>query len=665
MGHRLRADAGAGFLDLLEEPTSRGELPSRVTRVDRDPNPSQLSFADLLTRIEAAESLTPVAKRDLKSSLTRMAKWLNRELAETPADPAWLREQMADWNGARFGISDGSFTVVLSQLRRALRLTVPPRVHRSKTPLLPDWACLDIAMRVYWVDYRKARDLPVGNNWLAIGLARFIRWCSEHAISPDTVRDQTIIIFIDEIAQTELRGRINEKEIGLRKAWNHAVKHIPGWPDAPVAPTRRTGPKPLVALPEKAFPASFIAEINAYCANLGFLRVDDPTDESNLTYLERLRRRRSHYRARLPDGQEAFARQLRPLAPVSLQVHRRVLLMTATALVDRNIKRLEDIRAIVDVACLDGAACVVDALEARRGSKLSTSPYPASLVTTLLSVIARCRLEIDPDELSAIRELEAELVADHNQPKDELTAKNRTRLAQFDDADNFALLISCSEAEMHRLEAARRRKGHVTLAMARRAEAAIGNLILCSLPVRRRTLATTDWTRNFRAPSRRGGTATLVYFPDQTKTKRALQVVLESWKCTLLDLYWRHYRPLLQSADRSSYLFPGKTATGHKAFSSLARSIVQFVKRRTGLVMNLHLWRHLMGAALLEEHRDVHLVEELLGHVPGSRATRRYIELKAKWSAQALDEITDARRPRGRYLHVKRQRRFDRRRVPD
>jgi hypothetical protein len=623
-------------------------------------------LADVLAHIEADNKLTPVAKRDLKSAVTRVAKWLNRGPSQTPADPAWLREQMADWNGARFGISDTSFSVVLSQLRRALALTAPstPRLPRSKLPLLPEWHRLDAAMRRYWIEYRNARDLPVGNNWLAIRLACFIGWCSEHAISPTDVGDETIVAFIDDIARTELRGRLEEKEIGLRKAWSHAVKHIPGWPDTPVSPTRKPCLKPLVALPEKAFAPSFIAEIDAYCANLGFLHVDDPSDDTDLSYLERLRRRRKRYRARLPDGQEAFGRRLRPLAPTSLQAHRRILLMTATALVDRRIKRLEDIQAIADVACLDGAASVIDALEARRGSKASSSPYPAFLVTTLLAVIARCRIEIDPDELSAIRELEAELVTENNQPKNELTTKNRTRLAQFDDADNFALLISCSEMEMDRLEAARRRKGHVTLAMARRAEAAIGNLILCSLPVRRRTLATTDWSRNFRAPSRRGRTATLVYFPDQTKTKRALQVILESWKWHLLDLYWRLYRPFLPGADRSDYLFPGNTPTGHKAFSSLARGIVQFVRRRTGLVMNLHLWRHLMGAALLEEHKDVHLVEELLGHVPGSRATRRYVELKAKWSAQALDKITDARRQRGRYLHTKRQRKYNRRRLP-
>jgi site-specific recombinase XerC len=79
--------------------------------------------------------------------------------------------------------------------------------------------------------------------------------------------------------------------------------------------------------------------------------------------------------------------------------------------------------------------------------------------------------------------------------------------------------------------------------------------------------------------------------------------------------------------------------------------------------MNLHLWRHLMGAKLLEEHEDIGLVEELLGHVPGSRATRRYVELKTAWAAKRLDRITDGVRERGRHLHRRLERRADRRRV--
>ena len=235
MGAGIRADAQTGFLDLSHEPTDaakRGHK-SQSTGVD-DIGPRHRTLADVLAQIETAKKLTPVARRDLKSAVTRVAKWLNHDLSQTPADPAWLREHMADWNGARFGISDASFSVVLSQLRRALGLTAPstPRLPRSKLPLLPEWHRLDAAMRRYWIDYRNARDLPVGNNWLAIRLARFIRWCSEHAIFPTDVRDETIVGFINDIKRQEIRGRIDEKEVGLRKAWNHAVKHIPGWPNA-------------------------------------------------------------------------------------------------------------------------------------------------------------------------------------------------------------------------------------------------------------------------------------------------------------------------------------------------------------------------------------------------------------------------------------------------
>src|SRR5260370_31964867 len=106
--------------------------------------------------------------------------------------------------------------------------------------------------------------------------------------------------------------------------------------------------------------------------------------------------------------------------------------------------------------------------------------------------------------------------------------------------------------------------------MARLAEGAIGGLILCSLPVRRRTLTTTDWARNFRAPTRRGANATLVYHPDQSKTRRALQVVLEGWRWHLIGVYWRHYPPLLAGADKSTLLFPSDTPSGHQRHANLA-----------------------------------------------------------------------------------------------
>jgi hypothetical protein len=325
------------------------------------------------------------------------------------------------------------------------------------------------------------------------------------------------------------------------------------------------------------------------------------------------------------------------------------------------VKSIEDIRSIAHVVGLEGAACLMDSLEERQNGSFNESSYPGSLLTNLFSIMARCGIDLPPEEIAGMHELAAEVGAGRDTSACTLTAKNRERVAQFDDPDNFALLVSCSEWEMNRLEAERRSRGGVTKAMANRAEAAIGNLILCTLPVRRRALATTDWRRNFRPPSRRGGNATLIYYPEQSKTKRPQQVIVDGWKWRLIELYWKHYRPLLSGADRSTYLFPGNTTSGHKTGQKLADAITNLVRNRTGLVMNLHLWRHVMGAKLLEEHEDMHLVEELLGHVPGSRATRRYAELKTKWAARRLDGITDQARGRGLHLHRHRVVRYDRR----
>jgi len=614
------------------------------------------SFSELAGRIDAAD-LTAVTKRDLKSALKRVAGWLGETPENVPADAAWLHLRMTDWTGARFGVSAATYTVVLSQLRRALRFCAPPQKVAAMA-LGPQWQPLADTLSEYWIEYRKAQGCAPGQNWLAIRLGRFMQWCETAGIAPDAVDDGVIAAYIDAVAATALRGDIAEKERGLRKAWNHCRLNIAGWPATPVATRRTPSAHPDVSLPEDHFPASFIAELDAYEEHRGFLRRREIEDRS-LSHLERLRR---HHPILHEDGTVVAGRRrpLRPLARPSLYWHRRVMVMTASALVAQGVKPIEAIQGIADVATPEGAACVIDCYDARRPAGDPTT-YPSQLVTALLSIISRCGIVLPAADRSALNELAGEVAAEAGRD-DTISPKNRKRLAQFDDPDAFALLISCSEQEMDRLEAERRARGRISIAMARRAEAAIGNLLLCSLPVRRRTLVTTDWERNFRKPTR-GGPATLVYHPDQTKTRRALQVVLDPWRWRSVELYWHHYRRHLAGADRSSFLFPGETAAGHKTFGKLANAVTQFVQRRTGLEMNLHLWRHLMGAKLLEEHEDIRLVEELLGHVPGSRATRRYVELKCAWAAKRLDRITDGVRERGRHLHRRLERRADRRRV--
>src|SRR6266851_1641679 len=202
---------------------------------------------------------------------TGLPGWIGETLATAPADPAWLRRRMAGWTGARFGVSEASFSVVLSQLRRALRHAGPPRKADTATALGPQWQRLADAVRDYWTRYRKAQGAAPGQNWLSIRLARFFRWCDAAGIAPDAVDDAVIAAYIDAVAATALRGDISEKERGLRKAWNHAQAHVAGWPAMAVATRRAPRAKPVVSLLEDRFSPSFVAELDAYREHLGFL----------------------------------------------------------------------------------------------------------------------------------------------------------------------------------------------------------------------------------------------------------------------------------------------------------------------------------------------------------------------------------------------------------
>src|SRR5262245_40661672 len=81
------------------------------------------SFAEIIERLDASTALSSIAKRDLKSAIKRtIGTWMGRDLAATPANIPWLRKQMADWTAARFGVSQGTFNTVRSQLNRALKV---------------------------------------------------------------------------------------------------------------------------------------------------------------------------------------------------------------------------------------------------------------------------------------------------------------------------------------------------------------------------------------------------------------------------------------------------------------------------------------------------------------------------------------------------------------
>src|SRR5262249_27938794 len=148
---------------------------------------------------EPSTALSSIAKRDLKSAIKRtIGTWMGRDLAATPADIPWLRKQMADWTAARFGVSEGTFNTVRSQLNRALKVAGVRQSRVRHHKLSGGWQQLDVALERYWRHHRRANGKPPGDNWLQIRLRRFMGWCEEHRVTPPQVNDSVIEGFIDD-----------------------------------------------------------------------------------------------------------------------------------------------------------------------------------------------------------------------------------------------------------------------------------------------------------------------------------------------------------------------------------------------------------------------------------------------------------------------------------
>jgi integrase len=179
------------------------------------------------------------------------------------------------------------------------------------------------------------------------------------------------------------------------------------------------------------------------------------------------------------------------------------------------------------------------------------------------------------------------------------------------------------------------------------AETAIAIEILNTLPIRVSTLSSLDLKRNFVAPAHSHGDGKLLVYGDQEKNSKRLEAPLSPRTWRLIRLHCEHYRPVLPGADKYPYLFPTFGLTGYAWPTQLGESIKFLVQRRLNVTVTTHLWRHIMGSHLQEYSERPNDGEMLLGHIPGSGSTKRYIRIRTKEAATRLRELTDSVRAEG------------------
>jgi integrase len=343
------------------------------------------------------------------------------------------------------------------------------------------------------------------------------------------------------------------------------------------------------------------------------------------------------------DGGDFFAdtgRQ-KPLAPRTIATQKDHLRCAASALVRTG----HDPSAIVDLAYVVRPAHVRQALQFfinRNDGK--PNAYVGAIAYTLRTVAKYGVVLPDSDRKEVERYYKK--VAPQ---RSGLTGKNLERLRQLDDPAARDRLLAFPTVRIR--EILRTDTGGVAEALT--VQAAVATELWLFVPLRIANFAGLRLDQHLiRREGGRSEFAWAIHVPAATvKNAIDLDYELPAPIARHLELYLERFRPRLV-AGTNPWLFPGKAGKA-KGVATLRDQVTRAVRQGTGIELHPHLFRHIAGKLLLDEHPgDQGTVQRLLGHksirtttwrpTPGAEtraAIRRYDEVVLGLRERALSRV--------------------------
>lgn len=544
------------------------------------------TLADVRAAVETKAGLTDTRRRDLLSSISRTAQLLNRSPADVPADMRHLRERLKRIHPAQAGLSAKRLANIRSDLKAALTLLPKaPNPHRH-VPLSAEWMALRAQLRV---------------KWEKVQLARLARYCSAEGIPPEAVSDDVIANFGAHLDRTDL-AKDPEKVVKITiQTWNGVV-------------ARYGLNLPLLTRPRsRAFATRRLCD---YTSSLA----------SDLeAYLERL----TAVTAFDEDGPR------KPLRPHSLRNIRANVRQFAHHAVEAGVPS-EHITGLTVLVERDVFRAAMQHLLDQNGGKPSPT---TSNVAACLVAIAKYWVKVSPEDLQWLQNAKSKLTVDYVG----LTAKNKARLAQFEDPRNVDRLLGLPAHLLKRAQASDRTSSRVALSVMY----AVAIELLLACPIRAANLAALNLERHFRWYGHGQKQRLAVVIPgSEVKNSEPIEIDLPRESMRLLKAYIADWRPLVSDAS-GDWLFPARGG-GQRQSKHLAHDMAKVIHRHSGLEMNAHLFRHLAGMLYLAQFPgEYETVRRLLGHRKLDTTTNFYASLDSKAAVRRYDEAVLARR-RGR-----------------
>ena len=515
-------------------------------------DPGVPSIAAVIQRIGEDKELSAQRRAALASALRSMARLLGQDPAVMPAMPGTYRSRVARLTPAGTGLSAKRLANIRSDALYALR-RYGVLTRRCALPALsPAW-------RVIWDGLIKYQRCT---------LSRFMRWCSANGIEPADLSDEAAQRFLKDLERESFIGNPRCLVQRCCRVWNA------------VAATQDAGALPKLTVPQfhecyvvpvERLPEAFQADLAAFC---GHLAGADPLAENGPP---------------------------RPLRPISVFRRRFQILQLVSGLIARG-RPAETIRGLADLVTPDALRDALLFFLDRSGGRPTTQ---ISQLANVALMIAKHWVSADLATIAAIRKLKARVACDGRG----MTDKNAARLRQFDDPENLHRLLLLPEQVFSEL----RHRGDPGRAACVQARTALAVAILIAAPIRLGNLVALRMGVHLLSSRRTGGVWHIAIPADETKNTRALEFPLPTYVVALLRQYLERHRPHI-APPGSDYLFASPSG-GHLATDSLGPQISRFVRQRTGLEVNPHLFRHLAAKLVLEDTPGGYgIAQDILGH---------------------------------------------------
>jgi integrase len=539
-------------------------------------------LATVLVALERSGVLSATRLRDLRSALKRVADLLGNEPAGIPLDLGAISVRLAVVSPLAAGVSAKRFANIRSDFLAAVKASGVKTIKGVvKARLSPAWA--DLFKRLL---SRRAH----------IGLSRLARYASAQDVAPRDVDDEVIAGFIASVREGSLHRKPNTLHRQVTLIWNEAAQDPEFGLRLVKVPSFRGPPK---RIDWALLSDSFRRDVGNYLSWCG--------------------------------GSDPFAVGARPraLAPRTLRLRRDQIHAAVSALVESEIE-LCAILSLTDLVSPESLKSILRRRLASVGGEENT--FNHNLGKALVQ-IAREWVKVDPSVLAELKRLVSKLPV----PIMGLTDKNKRFLRQFDDPEALRRLFNLPD----RLWAEVKRESKPNFRTLAKAQVALAVAILSYMPLRLQNLSSLAFDTHLFMHEGPRATSTLELSAGEVKNESELAFDIPPRVAKLLIEYRDRIAPSI-IGHRPTQLFVNVDGTP-KSDKTVAWLISTYSKRRTGIVLTPHQFRHLSAKVMLDAQPGAfETVRQTLGHKSDKTTVRAYAGIDSRragrWHQRLVEE---------------------------